>query len=120
MTEDGTCKADIKRRLALTSAAFGKLQKLWKSASIKRATKIQLYETLVKPVALYGSECLTLKKEDELKILVAEMNWLRQILCISRIQRMRNEVIREKLGQRETIVQKIQTKRLICSDMSQE
>ena len=25
VTEDGACKADIKRRLALTSAAFGKL-----------------------------------------------------------------------------------------------
>ena len=42
VTEDGMCKADIKIRLALTSAAFGKLQKLWKSASITRATKIQL------------------------------------------------------------------------------
>ena len=29
------------------------------------------------------------------------MSWLRQILGISRIQRIRNEVIREKLGQRE-------------------
>ena len=77
------------------------------------ATKMQLYETLVKPVALYGSECWTLKKEDEQKILVAEMSWLRQILGISRIQRIRNEVIREMRGQRETIVQRIQTKRLI-------
>ena len=32
VTEDGMRKADIKRRLALTSAAFGKLQKLWKNA----------------------------------------------------------------------------------------
>ena len=56
VTEDGTCKADIKRRLALISAALRRLQKLWKSASITRETKIQLYETLVKSVALYGSE----------------------------------------------------------------
>ena len=42
VAEDGTRKADIKRRLALTSAAFGKLHKLWKSASITRATKIQI------------------------------------------------------------------------------
>ena len=40
VTEDDTCKADIKRRLALTSAAFGKLHKLWESESITRATKI--------------------------------------------------------------------------------
>ena len=73
------------------------LWKLWKSVSITRATKIQLYETLVKPVALYGSECWTLKKEDEPKIRVAEVSWLREILGISRIQRIRNEVIREKL-----------------------
>ena len=31
---------------------------------------------------------------------------MRQTLGISRIQRIRNEVIREKLGQRETIVQR--------------
>ena len=112
VTEDGSCRADIKRRLALASAAFGKLQKLWQSSTIARTTKIKLYETLVIPVALYGSECWTLRKEDEQKILVAEMSWLRQILGVSRIQRIRNDVIRGKLGQRETLVKKIQTKRL--------
>ena len=112
VTENGSCSADIKRRIALASAAFGKLQKLWKSAAIKRVTKVHLYEALVKPVALYGAECWTLKAEDEQKILVAEMSWLRRILGVSRRQHIRNTIIRDKLGQQETLVQKIQTRRL--------
>ena len=72
-------------------------------------TKVHLYEALVKPVALYGAECWTLKAEDEQKILVAEMSWLSRILGVSR----RQHIIRDKLGQQETLVQKIPTRRLI-------
>ncbi len=50
--------------------------------NIAMSTKVKMYETLVIPVFMYGSECWTLRKEDEHRIEAAEMNWLRKILRI--------------------------------------
>ena len=41
--------------------------------NISNTTKVKLYETFVVLVVLYGSECWCLKKENEHRILVAEM-----------------------------------------------
>jgi len=61
---------------------------------------------------MYGSECWCLRKEDERRILVAEMSWLRKILGRSRRDRIRNEVTRKELGQQVTLVDKIRKRRL--------
>jgi hypothetical protein len=112
ITEDGQCVADVKRRIGLASAVMGRLGKLWKSKNISIKTKVKMYETLVVPVLVYGAECWCLKKEDEHRINVAEMNWLRRLLKVTRWDRIRNDVIRERLGQQETVVNKICKRRL--------
>src|SRR6218665_3151923 len=68
ITEDGRCEEDVKRRIGLTCAAFGGLGKMWKEKSISIATKMKLYYALVVPVLLYGSECWSLRKEDERRL----------------------------------------------------
>src|SRR6218665_2266225 len=65
------------------------------------------------PVMMYGSECWCLRKEDERRILVAEMSWLRRILGRSRRGRIRNKVTREELGQQVTFVNKFRKRRLM-------
>ena len=112
ISQDGSCTADVKRRIGLASAVFGKLNRLWKSKNIATSTKVKMYETLVIPVFMYGSECWTLRKEDEHRIEVAEMNWLRRILRITRLHRMRNEDIRNRLQQEVTLIDRIRKKRL--------
>jgi len=64
-------------------------------------------------VLLYGSECWCLGKTDEKKILVAEMAWLRRILRISKRELIRNEVIRQRLVQTESLTDKIRQRMLI-------
>ena len=59
-------------------------------------------------VCMYGAECWTLRKDYKKKILATEMGWLRKILRGFRIQRIRNEEIRKRIGQNETICDKIQ------------
>src|SRR6218665_2197513 len=112
ITEDGRCTKDIKRRIGLASAMFGTMNKVWRSNNITTATKVKLYGTFVIPVMMYGSECWCLRKEDERRILVAEMSWLRRILGRSRRDRIRNEVTRKELGQQVTLVDKIRKRRL--------
>ena len=112
VTEDGRSTKDIKRRIGLASAAFGQLTKMWKS-DISLKIKLKLYETLVVPVLMYGAECWTMRKAEEQKILVAEMNWLRRILGKTRRDRIRNEVIRKVTNQKETLVDRIRQRRLM-------
>jgi len=112
ITEDAECEQDIKRRAGLASAMVGKLNKIWRSRSISLATKVKVYEALVIPVFMYGSECWKLRKSEERKIGAIEMGWLRRILGVSRIQRLRNDFIRSKLKQEETLCERIEKRRL--------
>ena len=112
MTEDGSCTKDIKRRIGLSCAMYGRLSKMWKSRNLSVHTKMKLYGALVVPVLRYGAECWCLRKEDERRLLVAEMSWLRGIIGRSRRDRIRNETIRKKLGAEETVVDKIKKRRL--------
>jgi len=51
----------------------------------------------VLPLLMYGSECWTLRNEDERRLLVAEMACLRRIRGTSRRERIRNDRTREEL-----------------------
>src|SRR6218665_2664260 len=83
-----------------------------RTKSISLKTKMKLSWAMVLPVLLYGSECWSPRKEDERRLLVAEMSWLRGIIGRSRREKVRNEQTREVLGAEETVVQKIKERRL--------
>ncbi|PIK39650.1 reverse transcriptase-like [Apostichopus japonicus] len=60
--DNGTCKGEIVRRLALGRAAVTGLNKIWRDKAISLLTKSQLMKVLVFPVVLYGSESWTITK----------------------------------------------------------
>ena len=59
---------------------FGRLNKIWRGKHVTIETKINLHETFVISVLLYGAECWTVRKVDEQRILTAEMGWLRKLV----------------------------------------
>ena len=60
--------------------------------------KKQIYNTMVRPAALYGSETLAVKKQHLCKLEVAEMKCLRAIRCVTGRDRMMNEEVRRDVG----------------------
>jgi len=52
------------------------LKKIWQNRGIRISTKIRLMKALVWPVAMYGCESWTLKKDDEKRISAFEMKCL--------------------------------------------
>ena len=62
ITEDGECTTKFRTRLNKG------LQKIWKSHSIPISTKIRLMKRLVWPVATYGCESWTLRKNEETRL----------------------------------------------------
>ena len=76
VSQDGRCEADIKRRIGLTYAVFNKLANIWNCNRLAMGIKVQVYKAMVLPVLIYGSESWTMRKQEENRILVAEMSWL--------------------------------------------
>ena len=104
---------DIERRIALALTAFGRLRKsIWSNRDILLKLKLQLYRALILPIATYASETWALTVSDEKKLLVFEMQCLRSILGVSRLNRIRNEEIRRITGSEKTIIEVIKDKRL--------
>ena len=59
-------------------ATGASLKKIWKSHSIPISTKIRLMKALVWPVATYGCESSTLRKNEQTRLNALEMKGLRK------------------------------------------
>ena len=73
----------------------------WKSASevlcdkrVPMGLKGEVYRMVVRPAVLYGSECWPLKKTQVQRLMVAEMRMVRWMCGFTRLDRIRNEVIK--------------------------
>ena len=105
--------ADIKRRIALASAAFGRLKEaIWKRRTISKPLKVRLNNALILPIAMYAAETWTLKAENTRRLEVFEMRCLRAILGVTRRDRLRNEFVRKTLNVQNTITVVVKQKRL--------
>ena len=64
---------DVQRRITLARGIFHALNKVWISKDLKKATKIEVFETLVLSVLLYNSETWNMKATSKRRIRVFEM-----------------------------------------------
>ena len=78
VSKDGGCTEDIHNRAVKTRGVFLRLKKIWNSHNISRRTKVGLYNTLVKPVLMYGCETWKMNKCDENEIDVFQSRCLRR------------------------------------------
>ena len=106
ITSDGKISEDIKNRIGKGLQAMSRMGKIWKSKNISLTVKVKVYNTVVIPQMLYGAETCALKK-DQRRLLTAEMSCLRRIMGVSRLQKIKNDEIRQRLGMEETVVDKV-------------
>ena len=74
------------------------MAKLWKESIISSEVKRELYERVVIPTVVYGSETWVLSTQWRRKIEIFEMVCLKNICGIRRVDRVRNSLIRERCG----------------------
>ena len=87
--------AEIKRRIGLGWAAFGKLRTVFKS-NMNNSLKRKVFDSCVLPVLTYGAETLTLTKASVNKLRVAQRAMERSMLGISLRDKKTNEWIRQQ------------------------
>ena len=56
INKEGGTDEDVKTRIGKARAAFLQLKKVWSSSGLTIHTKTRIFNTIVKPVLLYGSE----------------------------------------------------------------
>ena len=72
-----------------------------------------MYNTIVKCVVAYSCEILLLKQKTENILLATEMDFWRKAVRQSKLERIRNETIKEMIEMKNTLVDDIRTRRLI-------
>ena len=85
---------------------------LW-DQTISKANKKLIYNTILRSIVTYSSEVWQMKKSMEKMLMATEMDFWRRAAGKSRIEKMRNDRIREIMGVGHTIVDDIKTKQLI-------
>ncbi|XP_076036005.1 uncharacterized protein LOC143021967 [Oratosquilla oratoria] len=73
---------------------FGMLSVLFRDRNVPRKCKVLMYTTVLRPILLCGSETWTMTSKTKSKIVAAEMEVLRKIKRVSRLDRLRNMDIR--------------------------
>ena len=72
----------MSNRLGKAKVSFGKLRKIWSSKQYSRKVKMRLYETLVKPVLLYGCETKKINVADNERLDSFQSKCLKRIMGI--------------------------------------
>jgi hypothetical protein len=69
----------LKKRITNANRAYYALLPLLKSQSVRRAGKVKIYKTLIRPVVTYGAEVWTLNKDIAKGLAVFERKISRRI-----------------------------------------
>jgi len=112
ITEDGECMTEFRTRLNRGQAIGASQQKIWKSHSIPISTKIRLMKVLAWPVATYGCESGTLRRNEETRLDAFEMKGLRKILWVSLTAKKTNEWILNKAGVKRKLLDTVKARKL--------
>ena len=105
-------RSEFRTRLNRGQAIGASLQKVWKRHSIPISTKIRLIKAPVWPIATFGCESWTLRKNEETRLDAFEMKGLRKILRVSWAAKKTNEWLLNKAGVKTELLDTVKARKL--------
>ncbi|KAI5715312.1 hypothetical protein M8J77_013954 [Diaphorina citri] len=111
VSKSGDLDSEIEHRVNVAWMSWKRMSGILCDRRMSLRMKSKIYKTVVRPAMMYGSETWPMKKAHEHRLEVAEMRMLRWSCGVTRLDRIRNEVIRNKIKVTE-ISKKIQESRL--------
>ena len=100
---NGGVEADVSHRVSEGCKMLGAVNGVMKNRGLGMNVKRVLYERVIVPTVTYGSELWGMKERERRKLNVFEMRCLRSMCGVSRLDRLRNEEVRERTGVREEL-----------------
>ena len=86
---------------------LGAVKGIMKNRGLGMGVKRVLYEKGIVPTVTYGSELWGMKVSERWRLNVFEMKCLRSMAGVSRLDRLRNEEVRERTGVREELAARV-------------
>ena len=97
----------MNHRIGEARKAWGALKDVWKKRYISREAKLGMYEGIIEPSLLYRCETRVLNMRDRKRMEAVEMNCLRNICGLRRIDRVPNVEIRRMCGKNVSVNQRM-------------
>ena len=104
---NGGVEADVPHRVNEGCKVLGALKGVMKNRGLGMNIKKVLYEKVVVPTVMYGSESWSMKVTEIQKLNVYEMRCLRSMTGVSWLNRVRNEVVRARRGVRRELAARV-------------
>ena len=104
---NGGVEADVHYRINEGCKVMGALKGVMKNRGLEMNVKKVLYEKVVVPTVMYGSELWGMKVNERKKLNVFEMKCLRSMTGVSLLDRVRNEVVRARTGVRRELATRV-------------
>ena len=95
---DGGCERDAVHRMNEGYRAWVALKSVMSNRGLGIKAKKCLYEGVIAPTALYGADAWGMRSVERRKVNVLEMNCLRSLVVVSRMDIVRNEEVRRRAG----------------------
>ena len=104
---NGGVEADVRHRVNEGCKVLGALKGVMKNRGLGMNVKKVLYEKVVLPTVIYGSESWVMKVTERQKLNVFEIKCLRSMTGVSWLDRARNEVVRARTGVRRELAARV-------------
>ena len=99
VSNDGSMEKEIEARIGNATRVIGGMNAVLRRKELSRSTKIKVVNATMMPVLMYRCETWSLTKKQQSKVQATQMNVLRRIEGVNRLDRVRNVDIRERLNQ---------------------
>jgi hypothetical protein len=94
----GDNTTEIKHRISETRKAINALNSIWRHKNITKNIKLYIYQTIIQSILMYGAAVWQITTREINKILSTEIDVLRRPARKSRMERIKNEHIKEIMG----------------------
>ena len=90
---------EVRQQAIKASEISGSLNEtIWSNRHLRNETKVRVYKSVIRPILTYAAETRSDTAKSAQILEIAEMKTLRRIIKKTRIDKMRNERIREICG----------------------
>ena len=90
------CEKEVQARVSVSWMKWREVKTVLNDKRMSTRLEAKIYNTMVRPVMAYGSECWGLKKKDERKLNTTGMRMLRMMLGVTLNDKLRNEEVRRR------------------------